>query len=61
MVAHTAPERLRGTAFGFFNLSSGIVTLIASVIAGVLWDRPGPAFCVLTVVLLVVGPGPSRT
>lgn len=64
MVAHTAPERLRGTAFGFFNLSSGIVTLIASVIAGVLWDRlgaaatfyAGAAFCVLTVVLLVVGP-----
>jgi len=63
MVAHAAPPRLRGTAFGFFNLSSGIVTLVASVIAGVLWDRlgaaatfyAGAAFCVFTVGLLALG------
>jgi predicted MFS family arabinose efflux permease len=65
MVAHTAPAQLRGTAFGFFNLLSGIVTLVSSVIAGALWDRLGAAatfyagagFCVLTVVLLLL----SRT
>ncbi|HTH60004.1 MAG TPA: MFS transporter [Paraburkholderia sp.] len=43
MVSHTAPDQLRGTAFGFFNLLSGLVTLASSVIAGVLWDRLGPA------------------
>ncbi len=43
MVADTAPERLRGTAFGLFNLMSGGALLIASVIAGMLWDSAGPA------------------
>lgn len=41
MVARTAPEDLRGTAFGFFNLVSGLAMLLASVIAGLLWDRLG--------------------
>ncbi len=42
MVADAAPAHLRGTAFGFFNLASGIAMLIASVFAGLLWDRLGP-------------------
>ncbi|MGC4028239.1 MAG: MFS transporter [Steroidobacteraceae bacterium] len=41
MVADTAPTDLRGTAFGFFNLASGIAMLAASVVAGLLWDRMG--------------------
>jgi predicted MFS family arabinose efflux permease len=41
MVADTAPEDLRGTAYGFFNLVSGIAMLLASVLAGLLWDRLG--------------------
>jgi predicted MFS family arabinose efflux permease len=61
MVAHTAPAQLRGTAFGFFNLLSGIVTLVSTVIAGALWDRLGAAatfyagvgFCLLTIVFLL--------
>ena len=44
MVAHTAPDDLRGTAFGFFNLVSGIAMLIASAVAGLLWDRFGASF-----------------
>ena len=44
MVAETAPEELRGTAFGFFNLLAGVATLLASAIAGLLWDRLGSAF-----------------
>ncbi len=44
MVADTAPEDLRGTAYGFFNLVSGIAMLIASALAGLLWDRLGAAF-----------------
>jgi MFS family permease len=43
MVADTAPTDLRGTAFGLFNLASGIAMLAASVLAGVLWDRLGAA------------------
>jgi MFS family permease len=37
MVSHAAPENLRGTAFGVFNLASGIALLAASTIAGGLW------------------------
>ena len=43
MVAGAAPAHLRGTAFGFFNLASGIAMLIASVLAGLLWDQLGAA------------------
>ena len=43
LVAETAPDDLRGTAFGFFNLVSGIALLAASVLAGWLWDVYGPA------------------
>jgi MFS family permease len=41
MVADTAPADLRGTAFGFFNLVSGIAILVASAVAGLLWDQWG--------------------
>jgi MFS family permease len=41
MVADTAPVHLRGTAFGLFNLGSGLAMLAASVLAGFLWDRLG--------------------
>ncbi len=55
MVADTAPADLRGTAYGFFNLVSGGAMLVASVLAGLLWDAygaamtfvAGAAFCVL--------------
>lgn len=43
MIADATPPQLRGTAFGIFNLASGLAMLIASVVAGVLWDRNGPA------------------
>ncbi|HDT6079594.1 MFS transporter [Aeromonas veronii] len=43
MVAQTAPPDLRGTAFGFFNLMSGIAMLFASVVAGFLWEQCGAA------------------
>lgn len=44
MVASAAPADLRGTAFGFFNLVSGIAMLIASAVAGLLWDQLGASF-----------------
>jgi MFS family permease len=42
-VANTAPAELRGTAFGFFNLLSGLALLVASVLAGWLWQTEGSA------------------
>ncbi|WP_432782182.1 MFS transporter [Klebsiella michiganensis] len=58
MVAYTAPPELRGTAFGMFNLMSGIALLLASAGAGVLWEVLGAAstfyagaiICVVTLV-----------
>jgi len=44
MVADTAPADLRGTAFGFFNLLSGIAMLVASLLAGLVWDGWGAAW-----------------
>jgi MFS family permease len=41
LVADTAPSELRGTAFGVFNLVSGGVLLLASIIAGSLWSIYG--------------------
>jgi MFS family permease len=43
LVADTAPAELRGTAFGVFNFAGGIAMLLASLIAGSLWDAYGPA------------------
>jgi predicted MFS family arabinose efflux permease len=42
LVADTARDEQRGTAFGVFNLVTGLALLAASVLAGVLWDRGGP-------------------
>jgi MFS family permease len=43
LVAGTAPDELRGTAFGIFNLACGIALLVASALAGLLWEVYGPA------------------
>jgi MFS family permease len=48
MVADTSPDDLRGTAYGFFNLVSGIALLVASGVAGLLWDRYGAQATFLT-------------
>jgi MFS family permease len=47
MVADTAPADLRGTAYGFFNLMSGLAMLIASSLAGWLWEQQGAAITFL--------------
>jgi len=65
MVADTAPAHVRGTAFGFFNLASGVAMLIASALAGLLWDKLGAAvtfytggvFSLVALVLLALGKG----
>ena len=43
LVADFAPAALRGTAFGVFNLISGVALLFGSVIAGALWSSFGPS------------------
>lgn len=43
LVAATAPSDLRGTAFGVFNLATGVVLLLASVVVGLLWSRLDPS------------------
>ena len=65
LVADTAPDSLRGTAFGVFNLVSGIAMLLASVIAGGLWEWAGPggtflAGALFTAIALVVLPFAHR-
>lgn len=61
LIADTAPAELRGTAFGMFNLVTGLALLVASVVAGALWDVVGPqgtflagaAFAAVTVFALL--------
>jgi MFS family permease len=61
LVADTAPPNLRGTAFGVFNLVTGSLLLLASLIAGLLWSSLGPsatfmagaAFSAVTLVALL--------
>jgi MFS family permease len=67
MVADAAPDDLRGTAYGVFNLVSGIAILVASVLAGLLWDTfgapltflVGAGFCVLALAAIALAPRPS--
>ena len=68
MVADTAPIDLRGTAYGFFNLMSGFAMLIASVLAGLLWDQfgasftfyAGAVFCAMALIGLIRQPKDNR-
>jgi MFS family permease len=65
MVAQHSPPALRGTAFGVFNLGSGLALLLASGLAGLLWDRWGAASTFLAgaivslLALAVLGSRPS--
>ncbi|MEO6551768.1 MAG: MFS transporter [Croceibacterium sp.] len=69
LVADTAPADLRGSAFGVFSLLAGAALLIASVLAGLLWDAWGSqvtfaaaaGFSALSGVLLIAfGGGRTR-
>ncbi|GLR26353.1 MFS transporter [Limnobacter litoralis] len=48
LVARNSPKHLRGTAFGLFNLISGLTILGASLLAGVLWEDFGSAYTFYT-------------
>ncbi len=43
LVAEHAPTSLRGSAFGLFNLITGVALFFASVVAGLVWEYVGPA------------------
>jgi MFS family permease len=43
LVADTAPTAVRGTAFGLFNFVTGFAFLLASLVAGLLWESVGPS------------------
>jgi len=68
MVSDVTPADLRGTAYGFFNLMSGLAMLVASVLAGLLWDRlgasftfyAGAAFCVIAALGLLWRPAATE-
>ncbi len=68
MVAHTAPAHLRGTAFGMFNLVSGVALLLASLGAGMLLELVGSAstfyagaiVCVVTLIGMQLAPFDNR-
>lgn len=67
MVSETAPSTLRGTAFGVFNLACGVCMLLASALAGWLWDRygapatffAGAALVMLPLLLCFIAPRPA--
>lgn len=44
MIADVSPADLRGTAYGFFNLACGVALLIASMLAGIVWEQFGAPF-----------------
>ncbi|GGH18987.1 MFS transporter [Alsobacter metallidurans] len=68
LVADSAPASLRGTAFGMFNLVTGLAMFLASLIAGVFWDTAGPegtflagaGFASLTIIGLIAFGGRLR-
>jgi len=43
MVVDTTPPKIRGTAFGIFNLVTGVALLGGNLVAGLLWDHYGPS------------------
>lgn len=60
LVADLAPRALLGTAYGWFNLTTGLMLLPASFLFGLLWQQLGPLFafgfsaaCALGAVLLL--------
>ena len=44
LISKAVPEKMRGTAFGFFQTSLGVVSLPASWVGAQLWERVSPRF-----------------
>lgn len=62
LIADHSPSELRGSAYGVFNLATGMALLLASIIAGLVWDRLGAdatflcgaGFCLVALILMAV-------
>jgi len=62
LASHLVPESMRAGGIGWYNTTLGLLQLVASVIAGVLWDRIGhvavfyygAAFAVVGIVALTL-------
>ena len=63
-IADAAPDRMRGTAFGIYDVAIGVGTFVASAGAGALWMVGGPSMafgvsaCVATAAALMLGMRP---
>ncbi len=57
LIADAAPQNLRATSFGAFHFASGIATLLASLGAGLIWDRDGASATFLTAAALAAVAG----
>jgi MFS family permease len=52
LIADAAPAHLRATSFGAFYFASGIATLLASLGAGLIWDRSGASATFFTAAVI---------
>ncbi len=65
LVADNSPPDLRGSAYGLFNLATGVTLLFASLIAGLVWDGfgasntfvAGAGFALVALLLLCIPRG----
>lgn len=60
LVTHLVNEDVRGTAFGLYNASIGLLAIPSSTIAGILWDKYSPstpfffgAICAILAIILI--------
>ena len=69
LIADHAPRDRRGAAMGMFSMLNGLMMLVSSVVAGIVWDRMGPAATfwlgagaasAALVLIPVLGASPSR-
>ena len=68
-IADVAPDRLRGTAFGVYDVAIGVGTFVASAGAGALWMAGGPSItfsvsafaATAAALMLVIRPLPQTT
>ncbi len=68
MIADATPAAYRGTAFGVFSLIAGLALLVASAVAGALWDWQSPqatffagaALAAVALIAVRTLPAPSR-
>ena len=61
MIADSAPENLRATSFGAFWFVTGIASLLASLAAGLLWDRDGSQATFIASALVAAAAGAMLT